>query len=131
MRATRAAYATAALLIAGCDSPTSPGVVGAWGGPDVSLVISPSGGALSYSCGAGTIDSGWSLTPEGVFSGVGTHMFGGGPVPPDGHPSHPARYSGRQDAGELQLTVIVEDLGDTLGPYRLVRDGPPVSERCL
>lgn len=118
-------------LALACSSPTAPAALGSWGGKQVSLVLTASGGTLSYACGAGTIDSSWTLSDAGQFVGSGQHFFGGGPVPPQGHPPHPARYSGRVQGDLLTLTVTLSDLNETLGPYYLVRGGPAVAELCV
>jgi len=128
------AAATAAL---GCYDPAQPidpaslAGGGAWGGPDVSLVLEAAGGTLSYACGAGTIAPGWTITPGGHLAATGEHFFGGGPLPPQGHPAHPARYQGEIHGDLLVLTVSLEDLQQTLGPFTLRRDGPVVNELCL
>jgi len=119
------------LALAACTSTTAPEVVGTWGGTQASLVLAPSGGTLSYQCGAGTIDARWSLTPDGHFTAVGEHFFGGGPVPVQGRPPHPARYAGHVEGNVLTLTVTVTDLAQTLGPFRLERGGPAVAEVCV
>src|SRR5574341_1167650 len=111
-----------------CDSPTAPTVLGDWGGQQASLSLTHSGGSVAYQCGAGTIDSAWTITKDGQFTASGMHHFGGGPVPPGGHPPHPARYSGQVDGQFLTLTVFVADLQQTLGPFHLIRGGPPVHE---
>ena len=118
-------------LAIGCSSPTAPSVLGSWGGTEASLTLARSGGALSYACGAGTIDSTWRLTPGGEFTGSGQHFFGGGPMPVQGRPPHPARYTGLVDGDQLTLTVTLTDLIQTLGPFHLVRGGPPVLEQCV
>lgn len=117
--------------ILACADPPAPEAEGLWGGPVASLSLSRAGGALAYSCGAGTIDSMWTLSREGRFTATGKHFFGGGPVPPEGHPPHPARYTGRIDGSVMILTITVTDLVQTLGPFRLVRNGPVVRELCV
>ena len=117
-------------LVLACSSPTAPAAEGSWGGTEVSLELSRSGGTLTYLCGAGTIDS-WTLESDGRFAGTGLHYFGGGPVPPRGRPPHPARYAGRVAGDRLTLTVRLTDIGQMLGPYRLERGGPQVSELCV
>jgi hypothetical protein len=114
-----------------CSAPTAPAVQGQWGGTDASLSLTRSGGTLSYPCGAGTIDSAWVVTRDGRLLATGQHFFGGGPVPPGGHPPHPASYSGRIEGNTLVLTVTLTDLNQDLGPFRLVRGGPEVQEMCL
>ena len=118
------------LAVIGCTSPTAPAVAGNWGGTQASLILARSGGTVSYQCGAGTIDSTWSLTTDGRFAGTGLHYFGGGPVPVQGRPPRPARYEGQVDGDVLTLTVVLTDAGQTLGPFRLLRGGPVVRELC-
>ena len=125
----RSGLALVALAI-GCSSPSAPTVLGEWGGQQASLSLTIAGGSVSYPCGAGTIDSAWTIGNDGEFSASGVHYFGGGPVPPGGTPPHPARYSGQVAGQFLTLTVFVTDLQETLGPFRLIRGGPAVHELC-
>ena len=118
-------------LALGCASPTAPVILGDWGGSQVSLVLDRSGGALSYPCATGTIDSTWTLSAEGVFAGTGQHFFGGGPVPPGGGTPHPATYAGEVNGYVLTLTVTLTDLKETLGPFTLVKNGPVVYLLCV
>jgi hypothetical protein len=119
------------LFALGCQAFTAPDALGNWGGPEASMVLTASGGTVSYACGAGTIDSDWTLSPSGDFAATGQHFFGGGPVPVQGHQPHPAVYAGRVRGSELTLTVTLTDLKETLGPFTLVRDGPVVVELCV
>lgn len=127
----RKAAVVLGLVALACRSPTAPAVLGTWGGRQASLVLADSGGAVSYRCGSSTIDSAWTLSPAGQFSATGRYYFGGGPVPPGGGTPHPARYSGQILGSTLTLTVTLTDLGSTLGPFILVRDGPPVIQLCV
>lgn len=121
--------------ILGCSDhpvgPTGASAVGSWGGRDVSLMLLAEGGSLVYSCGAGSIDPGWTLSHRGEFSASGVHHFGGGPLPPEGHPPHPARYVGQVRGDTLRLTVTLTDIAQVLGPFTLHRGGPPVIVLCL
>ncbi len=118
------------LGLAGCSDPSGPTATGTWGGPGASLILAPAGGTLGYFCGTGTIDSGWTLASDGHFAGTGEHFFGGGPLPPQGHPSHPAVYTGQIRGETLVLTVTLTDLEQVLGPFQLRRGGPVVAEQC-
>jgi hypothetical protein len=118
-------------LVVGCTPSTAPALVGAWGGTQASLTLERSGGALTYPCGTGTIDSTWTLSESGAFAASGQHFFGGGPDPVQGRPPHPARYTGQVSGNLLTLTVTLLDLNETLGPFTLVRGGPPVQEMCV
>lgn len=118
-------------IVLACTSPTAPTAEGDWGGSNASLSLSRTGGTLSYACGAGTMDSGWILTDAGLLTGTGKHFFGGGPLPIQGRPPHPATYSGRIDGRTLTLTVTLTDLGQVLGPFLMLRGGPKIQEMCL
>jgi hypothetical protein len=123
---------SALTVLVACGDPTSSRPIqGQWGGLDASLVLSEEIGTLAYPCGAGTIDSGWTLSRQGHLQGAGLHFFGGGPVPATGHPPHPAQYSGHLQGNTLTLTVRLLDSPDTLGPFVMRRGGPIVSELCL
>jgi hypothetical protein len=128
-RSTFSAVLLLALTV--CSDPTAPDPVGRWSNSDLSLLLAQSGGTLSYACGAGTVDSGWAVSAAGRFTGVGQHFFGGGPVPPQGHPPHPAVYAGRFSGDQLVLTVTVTDLQQVLGPFKLRRGGAPIAELCV
>ncbi len=127
----RTAFGLVLALAAGCASPTAPVMAGGWGGAQVSLVLERSGGELTYPCATGTIDSTWTLSPDGVFAGSGQHYFAGGPVPPGGGTPHPASYAGQVNGYVLTLTVTLTDLKQTLGPFTLVRNGPAVHLMCV
>lgn len=119
-----------ALAVVACVSPVEPELLGNWGGSSVSLVVDQDGGRLTYQCGVGTIEPGWSLSTDGDFSATGVHYFGGGPVPAEGRPPHAAQYSGRVRSNEFTLSVSLVDPPMSLGPFKLVRDGPEVTEIC-
>jgi len=131
MRSAQCRFLCIFALLLACSNPTAPDPTGVWGGPDASLVLSRTGGTLSYPCGAGTIDSTWTLSRDGQFTGTGQHFFGGGPEPIEGRPPHPALYAGHIDRNTLVLTVTLTDLGQTMGPFRLLRGGPLVQEQCV
>ncbi len=117
--------------LAACSSATAPQAAGSWGGRQASLTLTAAGGTVSYQCGAGHIDPGWTLDSAGRFSGTGVHYFGGGPVPAPGPTPHPAVYAGVVSGDVFDLTVTVTDLKVTLGPFRMVRGGPPVIQLCV
>ena len=119
------------LMALACQTPTAPGAIGTWGGREASLVLAISGGTLSYPCGSSTVDSGWTIGTGGQFSATGQYFFGGGPVPPGGSPPHPARYAGSIQGDMFTFTVTLTDLNETLGPFHMVRDGPPVFQLCV
>ena len=131
MRALTFVVCVLAISCSSSSEQTEPNVIGDWGGTQASLTMTRSGGDLSYPCGAGTIDSTWTLSTDGLLAGRGQHFFGGGPVPVQGRQPHPALYSGIVDGDTLTLSVSVTDLGQTLGPFRLLRGGPAVVELCV
>jgi hypothetical protein len=119
------------LVLAACATPTVSGVVGTWGGESASMVLEPGGGQVTYLCGSGTVDPGWTVTPDGTFIATGVFYFGGGPAPSQGRTPHPATYLGHIQGDAMTLTVTVPDSNLTLGPYKLMRNGPLVTEACV
>jgi hypothetical protein len=114
-----------------CADPVAPEVTGQWGGPEATLILSPTGGTVQYACGAGTIDPGWTLEQGGQWRATGAYMSGGGPMPVEGRPPHPATYAGHLTGDALTFTVAVPELGAALGPYTVKRNAPGASEICL
>ncbi len=127
----RMAAALVALVALACRTPTAPEALGVWGGQEASLVLADSGGSMSFACGASTVASGWSIGPDGQFSAIGQYYFGGGPVPPGGTSPHPARYTGLVQGNVFTVTITLTDLSETLGPFNMIRNGPPVVQRCV
>lgn len=125
------AVALVALVALACRTPTAPEAVGVWGGREASLVLADSGGSMSFACGASTVDSAWSIGPGGEFSATGRYYFGGGPVPPGGSTPHPARYAGLIQGNVFTVTITLTDLSETLGPFNMIRNGPPVVQLCV
>lgn len=123
----------ALLLLAACGNPTSPSQdpIGQWGGPGANLSLTRSGGTVEYGCGTGTIDSSWTLSEDGQWRATGQHFTGGGPVPPGGHPPHPAVYTGAVEGSQFTFRVILTDLGDTLGPFVLERGKTVTLQLCM
>ena len=114
-----------------CASVTAPEVVGSWGGADASLTLTPSGGEVQFACGSGTIEPGWTMSAGGAFAAKGQYYAGGGPVPAEGRPPHPASYLGQVRGSTFTFIVAVPDLDAELGPFVMVWGGPAVSEICL
>lgn len=108
-------------------------IEGDWGGDHITLSADRSGGTLEYDCAHGTIAGPLIIAPNGHFRLVGNHTReSGGPIhqgdPPD---IHPASYEGRLSGGILTLTITLEDTGDVLGPYMLVRGKDGRIYKCL
>lgn len=125
------------LSLAACSGfiygPNGIIAIGSWGGLHVVMVLEESGGTLEYDCAHGTIEPGWTLTADGVFSGVGEHVIEhGGPVR-EGEvlPARPAAYEGTIDDDRMQLTVTLTDSAQVVGTFDLLRDGEGQIVRCL
>ena len=106
---------------------------GIWGGDHVGVTVTEAGGTLEYDCAAGTIDQPFALDAAGRFDLVGTHVRGhGGPARDGEEPDrHPARYTGRIDAGTMTLTVMMTDLDLVVGTFTLTAGASPRIVRCL
>ena len=107
--------------------------VGSWGGSHVVLMLEDSGGSLDYDCAHGTIEPGWTLTDDGVFTGVGEHFIErGGPVQ-EGEilPARPAAYEGTIDEDRMRLTVTLTDSAQVVGTFDLRRGDEGQIFRCL
>ena len=114
-----------------CAGPTDPSAVGTWAGPDAVMVLADSGGSVTYACGFSTIDAGWRIAADGRFTATGVFRPGGGPLPAQERPPHPASYGGTVRDGRFQFTITLTDLGQSLGPYTLRRSPPEPIDRCL
>ncbi|MFI5210072.1 MAG: hypothetical protein ACHQ2E_06490 [Gemmatimonadales bacterium] len=120
------------LLGAACGANlTGPELAGQWGGPEAIVTLAPSGGTIQYSCAEGTIDPSWTLSSGGRWRATGQHFTGGGPVPPGGHPPHPAIYSGTVRGNQLTFTVTLTDLDQVLGPYTVTKGRSSHMNLCL
>ncbi len=119
------------LTLLGCASPVAPDANGQWGSQQASLVISRDSGSLTLQCGSGVIDNTWSLTGDGVFIGTGVTFSGGGPSPIGGRPPRPSRFTGRISGNTFTLSATEIATGVTLGPFRMQRGGPGISQLCL
>ncbi|MEJ2548038.1 MAG: hypothetical protein P8125_09500 [Gemmatimonadota bacterium] len=125
------------LVAAACSGfiygPNGIVAVGSWGGSHVVLMLEDSGGSLDYDCAHGTIEPGWTLTDDGVFTGVGEHFIErGGPVQ-EGEilPARPAAYEGTIDEDRMRLTVTLTDSAQVVGTFDLRRGDEGQIFRCL
>jgi hypothetical protein len=109
-------------VMMGCSTPTMADLVGQWGGTHVNLILADTGGTVEFDCGRGTIEPGWSLSPEGRFAAIGAFYQEAGPEPLVGRPPQPARYAGTLFNSRLTLTVSLTEAGTHLGPFVLERD---------
>jgi hypothetical protein len=132
MRMAGALAALAVLSGVGCTDSTEPAALtGTWGGPEATLTLTMAGGTVEYACGSGTIDSGWRLDADGTWRASGQYFAGGGPLPSEGRPPHPATYAGRVQGELLTFTVKIGDLATSLGPFTVRRNAPGASEMCV
>jgi hypothetical protein len=96
------------------------GMIGTWGGQDLTVTIGAASAILSYPCAHGTIDQPFIADSNGNFGLVGTHVpESPGPIREGGLVVHPAFYKGTVDGKTMTFTVTVTDTGQTLGPFVL------------
>ena len=114
-----------------CTTPTAPDANGQWGSTQAGLVLTRAGGSLTLQCGSGLIDPTWTLSDDGDFLATGMTFAGGGPDPIGGRPPRPSRFTGRITGDTFILSVVVIATNATLGPFRMQRGGPQISQVCL
>ena len=107
------------LLLSACGdhSPTGPGgtvPLGDWGGVDIALTVTASGGTLQRLCASGTISRPMTLDGTGRFDAPGIYVVTAGPSV-----MHPARYTGTTDGHTMTLTIVQTDNGQTVGIFTL------------
>ena len=96
------------------------GMIGTWGGPNLTVTIGAASAILSYSCAHGTIDQPFVTDAKGNFGLVGTHVpESPGPVREGGPVVHPAFYTGTVSGKTMTFTVTETDTGQTFGPFLL------------
>ena len=109
-------------LVGGCAAfrPFATPVTGEWGGKDVQLKVTESGGTLAFDCAAGTITGPLGRDPDGRFSAAGmyTPARGGSEVGGEAPPSYRVRYAGQVRGKRMRLHGRVSN-GDVLGPFSL------------
>lgn len=117
-----------ALLAAGCSDPKprpdTKLARGAWGGRNISMIVTEVGANLTFRCGAQGVIRG-PIEPDaaGQFDLEGTYdpiLVVGGP--------RPARYAGSVSGSSLTLTVFYA--GSTLGPFSAALGVSPTYDPC-
>ncbi|MFN8579607.1 MAG: hypothetical protein U0163_01320 [Gemmatimonadaceae bacterium] len=122
-----------AFLAASCRS-FEPGValVGTWGGQDISLELTATGGTISHGCAGGSLAE--PLVPDnsGRVHATGEEVAGMGAPPPPGYipPRYAVRYDGRVDGNRLTLTVTPIDNPSLAAKYTAVRGRAPQIYYC-
>lgn len=118
-----------------CMDPEMPApVVGEWGGEHLGLVADADGAALEFDCATGEMSEAIVPDSDGHFSVAGFHTPGhGGPIREDEIPVKlPARFYGTIRGDRMTLDINVGAGFDlALGPFTLLRGGPPRVVKCL
>ena len=115
-----------------CDEPTSgikDGVIqGTWGGENAALIADDTSAHVHIGCTYGNIHQ--SIVPDnaGYFDVPGEQNITAHPV--DLGVMHPARFSGRVQAGRIRLTVTLTDTTVTLGPVDVLLNKEPRMGPC-
>lgn len=134
-RAGVLALALAGALVSACATRVPDRVPnGQWGGPHAGMVVSDTGAAIEYDCGAGRISGAMTLDAHGAFDLPGLYIREGpGPVPANDSlvPKLPARYTGHTDGHTMTLTMTVLDGSIAPQSYELVFGGNPNVFKCV
>lgn len=122
-----AAFAAAALLGAGPPSP-----LGAWGGAQIALEVTPQGATLAADCAEGVITAPIRTDADGRFAVTGSFTpHQSGPQLGDvSAPTGAATYRGRVHGDRMELTIIPAAGGETI-TVSLVRGLKTKIVRCL
>jgi hypothetical protein len=115
-----------ALATACGHTPTSPSLVGQWGGEHVTLTVGDQTSHVELDCAHGDFRAAVGSTS---FSSVGTVVLEhGGPSVGD---THPAVYAVSVSGDTMTLTIRLMDSGELLGPFALTRGGTGRVVKCL
>ena len=124
-------YALAFILAAACySSPSDPitEIKGTWGGDNAGLIASDTSAHVHIGCTLG--DTSVPIRPDasGRFDVPGTYNIDAYPI--DRGIIHPARFTGSVRGDELTITVTLTDIGNQLGPVKLVKGKEPKMGPC-
>jgi hypothetical protein len=88
-------------------APPLPALTGEWGGPQVRMSLTATGGKMEFDCASATIDAPVRPDPTGKFSAPGRHeAFTGGPTPADvAPPTTAAHFEGHVEGDTMHLTI--------------------------
>jgi hypothetical protein len=105
---------------------------GTWGGDHISLEIGDSGAALEYDCAHGVITEQIAPDKNGCFSAKGTHTKEShGPVRAGAEPrDQAATYDGSVTGDRMELTVKIDETGESVGTFTLTRDQAGIIRKC-
>jgi hypothetical protein len=111
-------------------SPTTPSVVGQWGGDHASLSVTEQSAHVELDCAHG--DASTAIRTN-TFAVPGTFVREhGGPIRDGETPdSHPAMFSGTVSGDSLTLTIRLTDTNEPIGTFALTRDSPGRVVKCL
>jgi hypothetical protein len=111
---------------------SSPDLSNTWGGEHLVLVVRDTAVTLQYDCAHGTMSIAPKADATGRFAVAGTHVFEhGGPVRADElEDRRAAEYDGRIVGSTMTLSVRVNGVSTTLGPFSLKRGDAGRLNRC-
>lgn len=121
-------------LCTACDATRQTTLpLGEWGGEQVALVVTQTGGILEYSCATGTIGEAIRPDKQGDFSVKGTHTPGTGIEPPEELRPKPfsVLYIGNTDGKIMTLHVSAPGDPNFSAHYTLKFGATPKLFKCL
>ena len=123
--------AVALLIAAGCAaSRLEPGTitVGTWGGDDAGLLVRADGAHAHIGCTYGDIAGPIAFGADGRFDVAAEWDVDTFPI--DRGVVHPARVSGTTTGRDLTFSVVLTDIGTTLGPTAVTLGREPRMVNC-
>jgi hypothetical protein len=102
-------------------SSTQPVRNGTWGGDNIQVIVTGSGGEIRFGCYQGGFDRPLVASSDGTFSDTGWVVNTEGPVTPAyPHTRHPANFRGQVSSDKMRL--IVDHIDDSGQPQSDVFD---------
>ncbi len=105
---------------------------GSWGGQHISMDVGDQGITIEFDCAHGAIDRQFETDESGAFEVIGTYVKESpGPVRQgEESDAQPARYRGRIDGNEMNVTITLTGTDEVIGTFTLTHGKAPRVFKC-